>query len=52
MVPIFEAIKAIVLLLGCGPFHLMHKDLDEVAEPVAQVLPVNLEGKLSNLFLI
>src|SRR6266478_7495721 len=50
-VAIFEVTKAaIVLLLGCGLFHLMHKNLDDVAERVAQVLHVNPEGKLSNLF--
>ena len=50
-VAIFEMTKAaIVLLLGYGLFHLMHKNLDEVAERVAQVLRVNPEGKLSNLF--
>jgi hypothetical protein len=40
---------AIVLLLGCGLLHLVHKNLDEVAERVVQVLHVNPEGKLSNL---
>jgi uncharacterized membrane protein (DUF2068 family) len=47
----FEVTKAaIVLVLGCGLLHLMHKNLDDVAERVAQVLHVNPEGKLSNLF--
>jgi len=47
----FEVTKgAIVLLLGCGVFHLMHKNLDELVERVVQVLHVNPEGKLSNLF--
>jgi uncharacterized membrane protein (DUF2068 family) len=47
----FEVTKAaIVLLLGCGLFHFMHKNLDDVAERVVQVLHVNPEGKLSNLF--
>ena len=51
-VAILEVTKAaIVLLLGCGLFHLMHTNLGEVAERVAQVLHVNAEGKLSNLFL-
>jgi hypothetical protein len=51
-VAMFEVTKgAIVLLLGCGLFHLMHKNLDEVIERVVQVLHVNPEGKLSNLFL-
>ena len=50
-IAIFEVTKAaVVLLLGCGLFHLMHKNLDEVAERVVQVLHVNPEGKLSNLF--
>jgi uncharacterized membrane protein (DUF2068 family) len=47
----FEVTKAaIVLLLGCGLFHLMHNNLDDVAERVVQVLHVSPEGKLSNLF--
>ena len=50
-VAIFEMTKAaIVLLLGCGLFHVMHKNLDEVVERAVQVLHVNPEGKLSNLF--
>ena len=50
-IAMFEVTKgAVVLLLGCGLFHLMHKNLDEVAERVVQVLHVNPEGKLSNLF--
>ena len=50
-VAMFEVTKAaIVLVLGCGLFHFMHKTLDEVAERVVQVLHVNPEGKLSNLF--
>src|SRR5229473_2416283 len=49
-IAMFEVTKAaIVLLLGCGLF-LMHKNLDGVAERVVQVLHVNPEGKLSNLF--
>ncbi len=48
-VAMFDVTKAaIVLLLGCGLF--MHKNLDDVAECVVQVLHVNPEGKLSNLF--
>ena len=48
----FEVTKAaLVLLLGCGLFGLMHRNLDDVAERVVQVLHVNPEGKLSNLFL-
>ena len=47
----FEVTKAaIALLLGCGLFHLMHKNLDDVSERVVQVLHLNPEGKLSNLF--
>jgi uncharacterized membrane protein (DUF2068 family) len=50
-IAIFEVTKAaIVLLLGCGLFHLMHNNLDDVAERVVQVLHVSPEGKLSNLF--
>ena len=50
-VAIFEVTKAaIASILVWGLFHLMHKNLDEVAERVAQVLHVNPEGKLSNLF--
>ena len=50
-VAMFEVTKAaIVLVLGCGLFHFMHKTLYEVAERVVQVLHVNPEGKLSNLF--
>jgi uncharacterized membrane protein (DUF2068 family) len=51
-VAVFEAAKgAIVLLLGCGVLHLVHENLDDVAERVAEVLHVNPGGKLSNLFL-
>jgi len=51
MVAILEVTKAaIVLLLGCELFHLMHENLDEVAERFVRVLHVNPEGKLSNLF--
>ena len=50
-IAMFEVTKAaIVLVLGCGLFYLMHKNLDEVPERVVQVLHVNPEGKLSNLF--
>jgi uncharacterized membrane protein (DUF2068 family) len=50
-IAMFEVTKAaIVLVLGCGLFHLMHKTLDDVAERVVQLLHVNPEGKLSNLF--
>jgi uncharacterized membrane protein (DUF2068 family) len=50
-IAMFEGAKAaIALLFACGLFHLMHKNLDDVAERVAQVLHLNAEGKLSNLF--
>ena len=50
-VAIFDVTKAaIVLLLGCGLLHLMHENLDDVAERVVHVLHVNPQGKLSNLF--
>ena len=50
-VAVFEAAKGgIVLLLGCGVFRLIHKDLDDIAERLAEILHVNPEGKLSNLF--
>ena len=49
-IAMFEVTKAaIVLLLGCGVFVLMHKNLNGV-ERVVQVVHVNPEGKLSNLF--
>ena len=51
-VAMFEGTKAaVVLLLGCGLFHLVHENLDDVAERVVQMLHVNPEGKLTNLFL-
>jgi Predicted membrane protein (DUF2127) len=50
-IAMFEVTKAaIVLLLSCGLFHLMHKNLDDVAERVVKVLHVNPEGKLWNLY--
>jgi len=50
-IAMFEVTKAaIVLLLGCGVFVLMHKNLNGIAERVGQVVHVNPEGKLSNLF--
>jgi len=50
-IAMFEVAKAvIVLLLGCGLFHLMHINLDAVTARVVEVLHVNPEGKLSNLF--
>ena len=50
-VAVFEAAKGgIVLLLGCGVLDLIHKNLDAIAERLAEVLRVNPDGKLSNLF--
>jgi uncharacterized membrane protein (DUF2068 family) len=50
-IAMFEVTKAaIVLLLGCGLFHLMRQNLDDVAQRIVQVLHVNPEGKVSNLF--
>ena len=50
-IAMFEVTKAAIVLLLCGGlFHLMHKNLGEVAERVAHVLHVNPEGKLSSLF--
>jgi uncharacterized membrane protein (DUF2068 family) len=47
----FEAAKGgIVLLLGCGVLDLIRKNLDAIAERLAEVLHVNPDGKLSNLF--
>jgi hypothetical protein len=46
-IAMFEVTKAaIVLLLGCALFHLMHKNLADVVELVVQVLHLNPEGKL------
>jgi uncharacterized membrane protein (DUF2068 family) len=51
-VAIFDVTKtAIALLLGYGLFHLMHKNLDGIAERVVHLLHVNSEGGLSNLLL-
>lgn len=50
-VALFEAAKGIlVLLLGFGVFSLLHKNLQDIAERLTEVLRVNPEGKLSNLF--
>jgi uncharacterized membrane protein (DUF2068 family) len=50
-VAVFEAAKgAIVLPIGCGVLHLIHKNLDDIAERITEVLHINPEGKLSNLF--
>ncbi len=48
---VLEAAKGgMVLLLGCGVLDLIHKDLDEIAQRLAEVLHVSPDGKLSNLF--
>lgn len=48
---VIEATKgALVLFLGLGLFSLIHKDLDDVAEHLTDMLRVNPDGKLSNLF--
>ena len=50
-VALFEAAKGtIVLLLGCGVLQLMHKNVDDIAARIAEVLHANPERKLSNLF--
>lgn len=50
-VAVLEAAKGIlVLLLGVGVLALIHKNLDDVAERLTEILRVNPEGKLSNLF--
>jgi uncharacterized membrane protein (DUF2068 family) len=49
-IAMFEVIKAAIsFLLGCALFHLMHKNLDDIAGRVVQVLHVNPQGMLSNL---
>jgi len=50
-VAVIEAAKgALVLFLGLGLFSLIHKDLDDVAEHLTEMLRVNPDGRLSNLF--
>jgi len=50
-VAVLEAAKGILaLLLGVGVLALMHMNLDDVAEWLTEILRVNPEGKLSNLF--
>jgi uncharacterized membrane protein (DUF2068 family) len=50
-IAMFDVIMGtIVLLLGCGLFHLTHENLAEIAERVVQVLHVNPEGKVAKLF--
>jgi uncharacterized membrane protein (DUF2068 family) len=51
-VAVLEATKGIfILLLGFGVFTLIHKNVEEIAERLVELLRVNPEGKLSNLFL-
>jgi uncharacterized membrane protein (DUF2068 family) len=51
-VAVLEAAKGIlVLLLGFGVLALMHKNLDDVAERLTEILRVNPEGRLSNVFI-
>lgn len=48
---VIEATKgALVLFLGLGVFSLIHKDLDDVADHLTDMLHVNPDGRLSNLF--
>ncbi len=50
-VAVLEAAKGIlVLLLGFGVLALIHKNLEDVAERLTEILRVNPEGRLSNLF--
>jgi uncharacterized membrane protein (DUF2068 family) len=47
----FEAAKGgLALLLGCGVLHLIHHNVDDIAERLTEVLHVNPDGRLSNLF--
>ena len=47
----FEATKGVlVLLLGFGVLSLIHKNLDDVAGRLTEILHINPEGKLSNVF--
>ena len=46
-----EATKGtLVLLLGFGVLSLIHKNLDDVAQRLTEILRINPEGKLSNVF--
>jgi len=50
-IAVFEAAKgSIVLLLGCGALDLIHKNVADVAEQLTEILRVNPDGRLSNLF--
>jgi len=45
-----EAVKGVlVVLLACGLLMLMHKDLDEVADRITDLLRVDPDGRISNL---
>jgi uncharacterized membrane protein (DUF2068 family) len=45
-----EAVKGVlVVLLACGLLMLIHKDLDEVADRVTDMLRVDPDGRISNL---
>ena len=48
---ILEAAKGgFILLLGCGVLDLVHKNLAEVAERLADVLHAKPDGELSSIF--
>ncbi|MBV9609484.1 MAG: DUF2127 domain-containing protein [Acidobacteria bacterium] len=50
-VAVIEATKGVfVLALGLGLFSLIHKDLDDIADRLTDMLHVNPDGRLSNLF--
>ena len=50
-VAVIEATKGVlVVFLGLGLFTLVHKDLDDVADRLTDMLHVNPDGRLSNLF--
>jgi uncharacterized membrane protein (DUF2068 family) len=50
-VAVIEATKGVVVsLLGLGLFALIHKDLDDVADRMTDMLHVNPDGKISGLF--
>ena len=51
-VALFEAAKAILfVMLGCGMFDLIHKNVDAIAEQIAFMFRINPHGKLSNAFM-
>ena len=50
-VAIVEALKGIIVLfLGLGLFSLIHRDLEDVAERLTDILHASPEGRLSHLF--